>query len=1382
MRNRGPASGGARLAVAVAVALAACGDDPPERAADDAPAATAAARVRATDEPAAPAPAQVTDALLSGATVQTGTLASTSDGVQTVIIAAVDPARSFLLFSTRHNSADPDSSLLRGRIASATTLEFARVSNDANPIDVRWYVVSYPAGVRVQRGEVTQSATTVNVTLPQALGSTARAFVTYSKTAASSATTVDSTVPVLATLTTASNLQLRVNTAAAAHVIWWQVVEFLNAADVDVQRGVTSIAGNATSTTVTLPVAVDVTRTFVLVSFRTAGTGNDVGRRMIRAQLASATTITIDRGAGGNGDDLTEIAWQAVHLKDGSTVQRGTAAFAVGAASATATLAPVTLGKTAAFSGAQGGDGQSMGRSTYTSGDVLGVGAFTLGLTATQLAMQRNNTAGAADLGWYVVQFGTATAVCGDGVREGAEQCDGSACCTAGCTFSAAGAAHAACTDLTPADCQVAACDGAGTCAQTQAAAADGAACGDGVCNQCTAGTCGASAAGAPGPGCTGTAGECSIADVCDGAGACATGDLAAGTACTDATPTDCRLAQCTGTGTCNQTQGTVANGAGCGDGVCDQCSAGACVATAAGVPGPGCAGAANDCSTADACDGGGACTTGDFPAGTACTDLTPTDCRAAQCSGAGSCNQAAVNRADGIGCGDGVCNQCASGSCVASAAGAAGPGCTAGATGCSAADTCNGGGACQPNHLGANVVCDDTTPTDCRDARCDGGGGCDQLATAEPDGTACPAGTCGAGTCEPLRAQGAACAVAAQCASGFCADGFCCDDACTASCDTCAGFFTQGTCTTALVGMPGDPSCAPYACGGDSAACPTSCTWDFECAATGYCTGGACASKGDDGAACSAANQCLSGHCVEGVCCNGPCGGACDTCASAAAPGVCSPAGAGAPGAPSCLPFVCNGATPSCPLGCASDLNCAPGHFCDGGACVARLAIGQTCGGDNQCASDHCVDGVCCGSACDGACEACDLDGSVGQCVAVPDGTAGAPSCTPYVCDGVGTGCPSTCATSDDCVLTSLCDLGACQPPTGLANGAACGVAAECLSAFCVDGVCCDGACGEPCDACNLAGSAGTCTIAPDGAPGGPSCSPNTCGGAAACGSTCATDADCAPGFACTDGICGVTFVLGQSWSEGQLLDPQNPSAKSLIHVETATEARFHVHAAAPDVDVVFYDPADRPITYASTPAGMAYSRWSFSDESIRARPGIETPLTGPGYHVLLRVANPTPGLWTVKTTALAPPAGPMALRVSLDTNGGPGLSLVTDKDAYTVGQPIRIFAHLRNTAASPPSPITGGTVTASFLQFIPSDGQTVQRVPDDPIQRFVALRDDAGGGDAVANDGVYTGVVTMTTAGSYMLGVEARGNDALGRPFQRGAGKDVRVQGAQP
>ena len=101
------------------------------------------------------------------------------------------------------------------------------------------------------------------------------------------------------------------------------------------------------------------------------------------------------------------------------------------------------------------------------------------------------------------------------------------------------------------------------------------------------------------------------------------------------------------------------------------------------------------------ACTGGpgqGTCDAGEFCVdGVCCNEACgagdTTDCRSclgAQTGGSdGTCGDVTA----GASCADGVCNECnATGSCVGSAA-AFRPGCSAGATGCSGADTCDGAG-----------------------------------------------------------------------------------------------------------------------------------------------------------------------------------------------------------------------------------------------------------------------------------------------------------------------------------------------------------------------------------------------------------------------------------------------------------------------------------------------------------------------------------------------------------------------------------------------------------------------------------------------------------------------------------------------------------------
>ncbi|HTA19864.1 MAG TPA: hypothetical protein VK989_11260, partial [Polyangia bacterium] len=217
-----------------------------------------------------------------------------------------------------------------------------------------------------------------------------------------------------------------------------------------------------------------------------------------------------------------------------------------------------------------------------------------------------------------------------------------------------------------------------------------------------------------------------------------------------------------------------------------------------------------------------------------------------------------------------------------------------------------------------------------------------------------------------------------------------------------------------------------------------------------------------------------------------------------------------------------------------ASDADASDADASDG---AAAKAIGTPCASGGECDSTLCIDGVCCASACDGNCQACNLAGKVGTCTPRPAGATGRlcanqpPSgcgydgtcdgngachryaagfackaascqagsyvpasacdgqgacvaaspvdCAPYVCDANGTtpACLTTCQTGGtDCVSPAVCVNGSCGARPKGANGAGCVAAGDCVSNHCADGVCCGAACAGACMSCNQTGMEGVC------------------------------------------------------------------------------------------------------------------------------------------------------------------------------------------------------------------------------------------------------------------------------------------------------------------
>lgn len=605
-----------------------------------------------------------------------------------------------------------------------------------------------------------------------------------------------------------------------------------------------------------------------------------------------------------------------------------------------------------------------------------------------------------------------------------------------------------------------------------------------------------------------------------------ATADCASGLFCTDgvccATATCPGATACRNAATCAPTTGVCTasnkpNGetAACNDSnpcTLDACSNGSCVYTAdkAGVA---CGNpAAGECDLADVCVAGSTtCPDRKKAAGTGCTD-DGLPCTTDRCNGSSnSCvhspgNAGTVCRAGGVCDPAEVCTgteancpanvfspasqECAPGSCQSSSTALLPSFCSGSSAGCPPQQT---------QSCGALVCTANACPGSCtQDSQCASGN------------------YCAAPNCQPKKTNGSSCSLAKECTSGFCVDGVCCNTACgggVADCQSCA----TGTCSlTTGVCRPASDACdVAESCSGSSTSCPAD-------------------------AVASASTTCRSASCTNGV----------ETVAASC------PGGSGkqcpAIVQHDCSPYVC-GAT-ACKTSCSSSSDCDSTHYCSGNQCVPRVVRGGTCSATGQCVSGlTCVDGVCCNSACSGQCQACDVN--PGTCTTVPsgqphgdrpacgsDGTLCAGSCNGTVttscfypgasteciaascadgvetlrsvCNAAGrcnpkqtadcspfscgpTACFGNCSDNVQCEAGKYCLGGNCVPK--LDNGDVCSNGSQCESDLCVDGVCCDKPCQGQCEACNLAGSEGTCSIT-TGAPvgGRPQCvtDDTLCGG----------------------------------------------------------------------------------------------------------------------------------------------------------------------------------------------------------------------------------------------------------------------------------------------
>lgn len=342
------------------------------------------------------------------AAVHKGQVVHSVSGTVSAPIPAVTPASSFLLFSVRSNANEPADSMVMGRLANPTTVEFTRVTDAGVPpsVTVDWAVVSYSCGVSVQRGTTAGSGTDT-VDLPIVAVDPAASFATVSSHTAAAATDADGSTMTGADLTSSTNLRLSSDpgTALPAGSSYsWQVISFTAPGDAVVRTGSTTLGVGVGNGSIALSGAVDPGSTFILAHVTSAGGGADMGSRMVRAHLSSSTTVDLQRLAT---TEAVSVSVRAVSLSDGTTVHHGTVDFLAGQPSRTVTIPAVDTARTTAMSTVAFPGLASGGSSDQIADDVPGEGSATFTVTdPVTVTVQRAATTGAASFGWQAISWG----------------------------------------------------------------------------------------------------------------------------------------------------------------------------------------------------------------------------------------------------------------------------------------------------------------------------------------------------------------------------------------------------------------------------------------------------------------------------------------------------------------------------------------------------------------------------------------------------------------------------------------------------------------------------------------------------------------------------------------------------------------------------------------------------------------------------------------------------------------------------------------------------------------------------------------------------------------------------------------------------------------
>lgn len=683
------------------------------------------------------------------------------------------------------------------------------------------------------------------------------------------------------------------------------------------------------------------------------------------------------------------------------------------------------------------------------------------------------------------------TGLCVDVPQNNGTGCDdGGGPAVFGCanTCSAGSCAGAALTCAGTDFCEDVACDATdGTCKNTPKNEALGCTPGAsptaGCGNTCVAGAC-------TGPSQTAA---CNGQDDLCADYSCVPADGTCGTPVATLSTTGCQpsggraIIGCSGTcqanATCGGTSKTAAcntNDSRCRDATCNG-TTGQCDQAALNV-GAGCV---DDASTSPGCAGicqsNGTCSSVPQSMHDYCsiTQATGNPCTLSQCTpGTGSCSIVNLNVQcdDGAACtGTSTPSACDSGFCrggneVDSTCEGARPVC--GISDCRAASSTNPTAGCYytPIQANANVTCAPVDTANCkRAALCNG------------TDTSCPM-PANANSGTPCGAAVTACGVGEIINQALCNGG--------------------GTCQT-----PVRTSCNGYGCTPPAGVptCKTTCGNDTDCTSSHYCNGGSCVPKASGGTACTATNQCSTGICSfrdgaaglgQGVCCNAVCDGTCEQCN----------------GAGNCV------AVTGPPVG-------------DRSACGSHPFCGGNCNGTNRSSCTY----LNVGQSCDAA--ECTSDTGSGiesyqapincNAAGLCPGEGSPVSCNGLVCDLAIPGCLGGCSNDQDCTVENTYCPTAGVPCAPLkTSGTSCARNDECSNGNCIDGFCCGSSCSGLCEACNVAGSEGTCRATPVGTQ--PVGARPDCGGAGSCAGSCGGTNRFACNFPDSSTSCGSAICTG--------------------------------------------------------------------------------------------------------------------------------------------------------------------------------------------------------------------------------------------------------------
>jgi CubicO group peptidase (beta-lactamase class C family) len=311
----------------------------------------------------------------------------------------LDMGKTFLVFQASSSNNKPESSNVRCYINNLNSITCSRKATTGT-VDIRWYTAEFISGASVQHLKPTCAGKITNV--PISLVDIDKTFLLFSMERGGGTQSGDDFKTIR--LTSPTNVEISQSSGGCDNDKYsLQIVEFQ---DSSVTRGQTGpLQGANMGVTGLSPV--DPSKSILIYSYRSKGSGSNLCEVMISGSIPSPTSLEFERGCFGT--QIDNLVWERIEFTDTTKVQQLSTSLALGIGTSIQPINTIDIDTSLALAGGQWTAGQGIGKTSFSSDDIIGAAVATHTLTQNNLQLDRSYTEGISQWTSYVIDFGSQT-------------------------------------------------------------------------------------------------------------------------------------------------------------------------------------------------------------------------------------------------------------------------------------------------------------------------------------------------------------------------------------------------------------------------------------------------------------------------------------------------------------------------------------------------------------------------------------------------------------------------------------------------------------------------------------------------------------------------------------------------------------------------------------------------------------------------------------------------------------------------------------------------------------------------------------------------------------------------------------------------------------